>query len=498
MLAHHPLTGKPIKILRTATQIATDSKSMIVVTPTMAPSPRYSRYYVAIQDPAAIPVLAGGPVSVVMAMDAAPWIPILPTLLASSSELVVFAKRSVMDAWEAAGIANERILVLEDLAEAYPWLGEPLSNDSEHVFLAIAHVLRFHKILWPYTTDREALPLSARLLYDAWSRNLGGSLQSVGVDDTCIPRTVLIQQYYKSEQGRRHREIKTCLEKNLASPYIDRVVLLNETAHADLPASEKLTTVLVGKRLTYYDAFVAAQTHVAAGDFVVIANSDIWFNETLLWLWRIPLKEQALFLALLRWEDTASGSSHIFGPRADSQDTWIVARDSLTFPLVKEDLDYPFGQSGCDNAIALDMMRNKLVVVNPAYTIKTMHLHRSNVRTYDPKNILYRQFYLHLEPTAIQPIHVDTKMDTVRGDMATQWKERHLCESFVRPILTTNPVVERTLCKMLQTTHEQGTMNWNYIVGSQNRYVPPPPPPPQPNSPVLPAVAPPLEPAPPL
>jgi hypothetical protein len=192
--------------------------------------------------------------------------------------------------------------------------------------------------------------------------------------------------------------------------------------------------------MTYYDAFTAALS-VPSNDIVLVANSDIWFNDTLAHLWRIPLKEQSLFLALLRWEET----TQIFGPRPDSQDTWIFARDLLTFPILKSELGYPFGQSGCDNAIALDMMRKKFLVVNPAYTIKTMHLHRSNVRTYDPKNILYRPFYLHVDPTAIQVTRVDALMDAVRcdGAIAKRWRSPH--ESFVRPILSTDPATEGSL-----------------------------------------------------
>ena len=426
MLAHHPLTGQPIKILRTAPQISS-APTLLVVSATMTPSHRYSRYSVLITDPAAATVSTT--VSVILALTGV-WGDAVKEVATRNPDVLVFAKRSI-----AETLDYERVLVLEDMADAYPWMGEPLTDSVEHVVLFVAQLLRFPHILWSFPTDRASLPLPARLLYDSWSRCLGGTLQAAGADDSFIPRTTLIQQYYEPPQGRRHREIKSCLANNVACPYIDRILLLNEKEYSDIPASDKIEQRVLGSRMTYYDAFVAART-VAAGDIVIIANSDIWCNETLAHLWRIPLKEQSLFLALLRWEE----KNQIFGPRPDSQDTWIFARASLPEPILKSELGYPFGQSGCDNAIALDMMRKKLLVVNPAYTIKTMHLHRSNVRTYDPKNILYRPFYLHVDPTAIQVTRVETLMDGYRCAV-----KRAPHESFVRPVLSTDPALERSL-----------------------------------------------------
>ena len=478
MLAHHPTTGQPIRILRTRTQIAATETTLIALSPSMKPSPLYARYTVVIDDPAtaATATTAVSPVVHIAVMtreaDAEAWTAVLPALRKACPELLLFASNRVVSALATALAPDDRVLVLEDLAEAYPWLGETVSPSSpQHILLAIAHLLRFKKVLWSYGVDRESMTLPVKLLYDAWVKHLGGTLAPVGDDDSCIPRTTLIQQYYQSAQGRRRREINTCLEKNLASPYIDRVLLLNEEYYKDLPDHPKLTSLVLGKRLTYKTALEAARDHVPAGDFVIISNSDIWFNDTLASLWRIPLKAQSLFLALLRWEDTASGAPHLFGPRADSQDTWILARDAL--PASLTDLDYPFGQSGCDNAIALDMMRKKMLVVNPAYTIKTMHLHRSNVRTYDPKNILYRPHYLHLEPTALQSSQVLVQLDALKSSLASRWAGSQISESFCRPILTTNAAYERTVCKMLATTHQEGTVQWNYVATSQNRYVPP-------------------------
>jgi hypothetical protein len=74
-----------------------------------------------------------------------------------------------------------------------------------------------------------------------------------------------------------------------------------------------------------------------------------------------------------------------------------------------------------------------------------------------------------VDPTAIQTAQVDARMDTVRcgAEIAEQWLKSKARESFVRPILTTDPEIERTVCTMLSRDA------WNYVVASQNRYVPP-------------------------
>jgi len=476
MLAHHPTTGKPIRVLRTEPKVTTDAKTLVLMEPTMKPSPRWNRWFPVVTTVEAVAVCGTEQIlAVILGADASfsDWTSVLPSLTSETSQTVFVMYRKVLTAWEKAGFAYDRVLITEDLFEAYPYLGEPCSSADPiaKVVVCIAHIFRLHRIVWSLGADRASLPVPVLPVYDAWMSCIQGSLHQIPADsdDTCIPRTTLIQQWYTASPAKRHKEIRECLEKNIACPYIDSILLLNESEYTNIPESPKITTVPLGHRLTYYDALMAAKDRVPAGNIVIIANSDIWCNDTLAYLWRIRIKESSMFLALLRWEDV--DSPHIFGPRPDSQDTWIFARDCLTFTPTKEEFGYPFGQSGCDNAIALDMMRHKFMVVNPAYSIKTMHSHRSNVRTYDPKNILYRPFYLHCEPTAIQSSQVELNLTEYKPSMtlSTIWQSTYMCESFPRPIHSLEPEVQDTVCSMLK---HNGEGAWNYVAHSQNLWTP--------------------------
>jgi len=484
MEARHPITGKPIRIMRLDTQVHTDNKTMLWARASFVPGSRWHRWYCVITEPAAIEVVgADAVVAVVLAADAdiAAWAAVLPSVLTDTSECLLIGPNTVLNSLEERGIHWDHTLVTEELHDNYPFLGEPVSaNDPvDKVILCLAHILRMNVVAWTNpVNEREALTLGTRLVYDAWVRTVGGRLHAVaeGADDSVIPQTWLIQQYFRHTSVRRHREIRTCLEKNIASPWIDHILLLNETEYKDLPTSTKLTVSILGSRLTYYDAFMAAKEKVPAGSIVIISNSDIWFNETLSYLWKISLLKKRLFLALLRWEDIET--PHIFGPRADSQDTWIFARDALDFTPDKEDLGFPFGQSGCDNALTVCMLRRKFCVVNPAYSIKTMHLHTSAIRNYEARDVLYRPVFLYIDPTPIQPMRVCKDLaeeGKLPVSIDSLWNRTAFRKSFPRPILSVTDDAPKAICTMLRHKAEgDGADLYNFQPGEQNIFTPPP------------------------
>ena len=479
MLAHHPTTGKPIRILHTETQIHTDLKTLVWIRSTFQPSHCWVRWHAVITEIKALDIYGALPAAVILTLDSDldAWVSVLPNVCNASSETLLVAPTSIIEALSKKGFTSDHVLAIEDLMDGYPYLGEPVAigDPVEKIILSLAHILRMNRVVWNSPAVRDDLPFGVRAQYDAWSRTCKGVLKhiSIDADDSCIPKTWLIQQYFHHPSNRRHREIMTCLERNIACPLIDHVLLLNEQEYPELPVSPKIKLASLGHRLTYYDVFQAILKYVPAGDFVIISNSDIWFNQTLKYLWRIGIVERQLFLALLRWEDKGDEKATLFGPRSDSQDTWILARDSVTFEPTEEELGFPFGKSGCDNAVALVMMRKKFLVVNPAYTIKTFHLHATNIRNYDPRDVLYRPFYLYVDPTAIQPYIVSRDINThgkLPDAVKALWAKRPLGRSFVRPIHGLNDNSVETICSMLrrQETHL-------FSAHEQNLWTPPPP-----------------------
>ena len=462
MLAHHPVSGKPIRILRTEAQISSDRKTLVWVRDTFISSSRWQRYFTLITEPAAVNVCGPNISAIVIrsAADVDAWLNVFPTIFVNKKcEPLIVASEKIFDILASKGFTYDQSIITEELYDNYPYLGEPVKadDDIEKIIISVAHVLRINHIIWSSSANRELFAFTVRAQIDAWIKCCAGEITHIAInsDDSCIPRTWLIQQYYVPTNSRRAREIHCCLEKNIECPLIDNIILLNEQEYKSVPKSPKIQTIIIGHRLTYYDVMNAALSQIPLGAFAVFSNSDIWFNETLSFLWKIDMEKRRLFLALLRWEDTNGvGNPYIFGPRADSQDSWIFARSCLNFEPTIDEFGFPFGKSGCDNAITIAMMKQRFLVVNPAYSIHTMHMHASNIRTYDPKDVLYKTHFLYVEPTPIQFCKVVKDLTVyekcIDATVRKAWSACNLKQSFRRPVLSVRDVAVKTLCTMLQ------------------------------------------------
>ena len=297
---------------------------------------------------------------------------------------------------------------------------------------------------WDGTVEDAAVLVAGligyRRLYGVWNERA----QSLGLEKAQNPfRLWWVTQYYSpagpNNQGRQ-KELRQCLERNLASNLIDRVVLLNEKKEA-LPSRPDLEERIIGKRLSYADVIEAASTFPL--DVVVaFANADICIDDPS-WrsLWSVNLENK--FLALLRYDVPASGDTSkatIFGPRADSQDTWVIRvadiRDRSAATIAKT-LHFNFGRMGCDNAVALEMLKHRFTVINPCLSMKTWHFHASEVRTYNKQDIVDRPVLHYVHPSGfhdLQPIlqlspiaqiTPSSLSRQIRGGGATHWISQH-------------------------------------------------------------------------
>jgi hypothetical protein len=477
MLAHHPITGQPIRILRTEPSIHCDQKTLVWITADFVKSQRWSRWYPLISSPAAAAICGPEHVNAVIienTYDLDAWLSVLPTIFHVDSDALLIVPNCVAEGLRKRGFECDRTLLLEDLYDMYPYLGEPLKLGDPllKIVFSIAHILRMDRVAFSGGFDREAVRFDVRAQHDAWKDAMNGAILTLKekADDSCIPRTWLIQQYFTPTSNRRAREITTCLTENIACSFIDHILLLNEQSYDCIPDSEKITTHILGHRLTYADVLLAAQKYVPQGDYVLFSNSDIYFNSSLKYLWRVSMKESRYFFALLRWEQPAlGGEPTIFGPRSDSQDSWACARDCLDFTVTNDEFGFPFGKSGCDNAITLLMLRKKFSVVNPAYSIRTIHVHSSAIRTYDPKDILYKTHYLYVDPTPIHPCSIVKTLDSYKTAMTDSWKKLALGRSFTRSMHSVSDDTAKTVCTMLK--HNSLA---NYVYNENNLWTPPP------------------------
>ena len=458
MIAQHPVTGKQIKIIPTRTQLWRDTKTVVFLDRNADPSVSWTRWETlafgletikALQEKnieVHIPVLLNEPsITAATLKD----LSVTSHLLVVSQEILKQIPRAD---YESLQIGN--ILCLEEFAALFSYLGAPWNGSQEDAACLITAVLRFSRIAGIST---ESTAIQSRLPRLA---ELGISLLG---PDAQPEKLWLIQQFFKPSKAKREREIKKCLEQNIACPYIDTIVLLNEEDFSStLPSDpkKKIVQEICGKRLTYRMVLDYIYTKVPPNVFVCFSNSDIYLESSIQHIWTFSLQDR--FISLLRWDvpDDSSKPPVLFGPRADSQDTWILSSNSVKSRVWKWDsLDFPFGKNGCDNAINVEMLRQKFLISNPAYSIKTLHLHTSGVRTYNPLDIVDKNIYLHIEPTGLNDMNARESWPIER----IAQKVPHVPFSRVVKSVQTKEI--DTFCSMIKRSN-----TYTYVRGSMNTF----------------------------
>ena len=165
--------------------------------------------------------------------------------------------------------------------------------------------------------------------------------------------------YYIDKQPDRQKEINECFYKNINNPYINLIIINSQN------------------RLKYSYYFDLLNKITNPSDVNVIANADIYFDETVKLLEQL---DSETFFAISRWEVGQNNKVTHFN-RVDSQDSWAWRGKSK-----KINTDFNIGVPGCDNRLAYEINKAGYRIKNPSLDIKTYHLHISNLRNYDIKH----------------------------------------------------------------------------------------------------------------
>jgi hypothetical protein len=341
--------------------------------------------------------------------------------------------------FQEAKIGN--VICLDEFSQLYSYCGGPWNGTHEDAAALICSTLHYSFLAG---VDESSLT-------DRKERLDAMKIQVLGKEVKPAPLW-LIQQYFRPEKAKRAREIRRCLDENVKCPWIDKIYLLNEEDYSsEFPkgSDTKIQQKIIGKRLTYDEVIRTIHEDVPEGVIVVFSNSDIYLEESIKLLWSIDMKDK--FLSLLRWDvpETPGEKPKIFGPRDDSQDTWIVSSTSVKARKWKyEDLSFPFGKNGCDNAINVEMLKQKFLIGNPAYTIKTLHVHSSGLRTYNPQDVVDKAIFLHIAPTGLNDLYIKDKFDSQH----ILRKVAH--KPFQRELRSVQEKEIRTFCAMLKRGEE--------------------------------------------
>lgn len=214
------------------------------------------------------------------------------------------------------------------------------------------------------------------------------------VDDEII----LIQQFFLHSNENRKKEIQNTLSYNVHNNNINKIILLNERIYSDKElgiSSEKIKQVVINKRLTYKDVFDYVKT-IEDNKYIILSNSDIFFDATINRIKISGLTTKKKLFSLLRYEyknGVALNKSPLFGPRPDSQDTWIWHNKWKIPNNVIKILDIQLGKSGCDNKIVYLLNILGFACFNEPLFIKTYHNHQTMVRNYNQKNRVSEPYY---------------------------------------------------------------------------------------------------------
>lgn len=201
----------------------------------------------------------------------------------------------------------------------------------------------------------------------------------------------LFTQFFVHKNAQRNEEIRYCLQRNCDNPHVGRIHLLNERVFTSDElgvtgeGAAKIHQEVVGKRLNFQTVFQYIRESRLKGYFV-LANADIFTDTTLGALHMTTMHQKKQAMVQLRYDyhraDEPLEKAVLFGPRFDSQDTWIF-HSSFPIQMNQEKLfAFDFGRPGCDNKIVYLLCMLGYEMFNDPSFVRTYHYHRSVMRDY--------------------------------------------------------------------------------------------------------------------
>jgi hypothetical protein len=187
----------------------------------------------------------------------------------------------------------------------------------------------------------------------------------------------VVTQFYLPDNAARLSEIRFALQSNVSNPEVADVTLYNERLYTDDELgvqSSKIKQNVIGRRIRFIDAFATRQE-----GYTVLLNADIFVDETIALVRRSDIHKRRAMYALLRYEYP---SGALFGPRGDSQDTWILHSNHAIRSSELNTLAIELGRPGCDNKICYLFAVMGFDIYNDPASIKTHHCHADITRNY--------------------------------------------------------------------------------------------------------------------
>lgn len=182
-------------------------------------------------------------------------------------------------------------------------------------------------------------------------------------------KIALLQSYFKHSLESRREEFLLCLNKNIQNTYIKQIILScdGSVGEDDLPKSSKIVRIPRQGRCTYDELFYYCNEFLP-GWICMIANTDIWYDDTLKCLSLIDWNNK--IVSLTRYEKTKFGNKILHDFEGCSHDTWIFRSGLKDF-----DNSIIMGILGCDSMLHINALKAGIDLECPSLDIKSYHEH---------------------------------------------------------------------------------------------------------------------------
>ena len=290
----------------------------------------------------------------------------------------------------------------------------------------------------------QALALNPRATWIATKRKRLNQKETPRLS-AATPRAInLFLPYYTPKDRDRADELRHCLERNLDSGLFARIILLVDDDTAAPRKDRRLSLLRLDRRPTYLD-WVQESRRCCPGQISVLANSDIYFDNSIGLLLDLFEHNPDAFVALSRFDQNGD----VFTPHSDphwSQDTWAFIPREDDDGMHDKQFDIPLGAPRCDNKIAYVFATQGYNVFNPFPFIRSIHVHETGLRYYSKKGdrrVIGGMAMVHPGEALLDPAKLDIEIWSQRSQQMTgvrlnrtleNWAEEARLAAAPRPV----------------------------------------------------------------
>lgn len=249
--------------------------------------------------------------------------------------------------------------------------------------------------------------------------------------------------YFEPAERSRRRELELCLEKNRSNPALHHIYLMVDDDAEVSVDDGRVTVIRMDRRPTYQD-WTRLTEAFCPNHISILANADIYFDETVSKLERVFEADPTGFVALSRYE--LEGEKVYLHPNPHwSQDTWAYSPAHASNPDRDRCLNFPLGVPRCDNKVAYTFAVYGHQIYNPCGDVRSIHVHETGIRTYDKKGdmrIVGGMAMVHASESLTAPAPLELEMWPVNTEAFSEVAINKSLERWAREREMTYPQIQ--------------------------------------------------------